>query len=313
MMIGKLSQMRLLMTRLIPVSVAAQFALLSIGGCAKTSPGPNRPATAAGRDETVPLTADTDADTDADVAYYKERAAALSRGETSAIAQTDFARLRRGRLHFDGGLDKETERELQRALTEALKKSDDQAVLEITAKILADDQACIRSHMLRAVVLRRSDRIEEADFHRGVAIGLIDSIVGRSSGRGFGSAWTVFRVKEEYAVLKAEGCIMKSQALISHDGLINNLFGLSQPNLTLLLCASHHDCKHFPMEILGAAEVEDTISPKELQRITEDFAFSFWQCVCCVEYDCCLCFQKANWYSFSLVAIKELVGNARSH
>ena len=217
-MIGKPSKMRLLMNRLIRVYVTALFALLFVGGCTKRGPGPNRPATAAGRDELAPPT-DTGSDTDADVAYYKERAAALSRGETSAIAQTDFARLRRGRLYFDGGLDEETERALESALTEALKKSDDQAVLEITAKILAGDQACIRSHMLRAVVLRRSNRIEEADFHRGVAIGLIDSIVGRSSGRGFGSAWTVFRVKEEYAVLKAEGCIMKSQALISHDGL----------------------------------------------------------------------------------------------
>ena len=51
-----------------------------------------------------------------------------------------------------------------------------------------------------------------------MAIGLIESIVHTGDGRGFDSAWTVFRVKEEYEVLKAGGYLVEGQSLAAHGG-----------------------------------------------------------------------------------------------
>lgn len=61
------------------------------------------------------------------------------------------------------------------------------------------------------MALRRVGRVTDADFHREVARVLVESIVGSSDGRGFDSAWVVFRGKEEAEVLKALGCAVESQ------------------------------------------------------------------------------------------------------
>ena len=55
----------------------------------------------------------------------------------------------------------------------------------------------------------------EADFHRAVAQGLIDSIIHAGDGQSAESAWTVYRVKEEYEVLKAKNARFTSQSRIN--------------------------------------------------------------------------------------------------
>lgn len=52
------------------------------------------------------------------------------------------------------------------------------------------------------------ERAKEADFHRAVAVTLIKSIMKSGDGRGVGSAWTVFQVKEEYEVINVPGGIV---------------------------------------------------------------------------------------------------------
>ena len=177
-----------------------------------TSAGPG--ATAAGP-ETLPVRPATSAD---DVAYYRERAAALATGVPTEVARTDFMRVRRGRLYLYGPSETSTVRALEVELSKAFGQGDARAILASTARILGEDQADIRAHMLRAVTLRQSGQTAEAEFHRQVAIALIDSIRGGGDGRGFDSAWTVFRVKEEYEILKALGCVVESQSLRSHGG-----------------------------------------------------------------------------------------------
>lgn len=150
-------------------------------------------------------------------AYYRERASALAREAPDEITRTDFTRFRRGRLYAGGGAGAKAEQTLQEDLTAAFDRNDLSAVVDVTSTVLATDQADIRAHMLRAVALRKMQRLAEADFHRSVAVGLINSIMRTGDGRGVKSAWTVFRVKEEYEVIKVLGCIVESQAL-SSDG-----------------------------------------------------------------------------------------------
>ena len=88
----------------------------------------------------------------------------------------------------------------------------------LSAQILADDQTSIRAHILRGMSLRRTGHATEADFQREIAKVLTESIVGKGDGRGFDSAWTVYRVREEPEVLKALGCVVESQWVASHGG-----------------------------------------------------------------------------------------------
>jgi hypothetical protein len=157
-------------------------------------------------------------DAEDDVIYYRERAIALKTGIRGEIARTDFARLRRGRMYLRNGMLAKAARTLDTKLGEASAKNDDAAVLDLSAQILADDQTSIRAHILRGMSLRRTGRATEADFHREFAKVLTESIVGKGDGRGFDSAWTVYRAQEEPEVLKALGCVVESQSVASHGG-----------------------------------------------------------------------------------------------
>lgn len=206
-----------------PILVAGIVILGAVGvlgaGCAAPSAGAPKARTASaasgqapGRDARPPGLQEGGAD----VSYYRERAAALAAGKGTEIARTDFVRLRRAQLYLHGSLDTVNVLAANKRLTAAFASGDAAAALEATGKILEEDQADIRAHMLRAVVLRRSGKAAEANYQREIAIALIESIVQGGDGRGFDSAWTVFREKEEYEVLKSEGYLLESQSLVRH-------------------------------------------------------------------------------------------------
>jgi hypothetical protein len=148
-----------------------------------------------------------------EIAYYRERSAALAVPSNIEIARTDFARLRRGRLYLTEGLrDRETAN-LERRLSTALSAGDGPQVLDVTGQILARNQADIHAHMLRSITLRRAGQTSEADAQHQIAIGLLESIVRGGDGLGFGSAFTVFDFKEESELAQFEGCLPRSQGL----------------------------------------------------------------------------------------------------
>lgn len=103
-------------------------------------------------------------------------------------------------------------------LSVAFDKGDSKATVEVTKRLLAHDQTDIRAHVLRGMALRKMERTAEADFHRGVALALLNSITNSGDGRSVKTAWTVFQVKEEYEVVKALGGLVQSQSLISEGG-----------------------------------------------------------------------------------------------
>ena len=156
------------------------------------------------------------ADAEVDAAYYRERAMALGSEARDEIARTNFGRFRRGALYAIGHVDSQGIQSLERDIGTALEKDDFPALLDITAKILASDQADIRTHLFRAVALRELQRPAEEGFHRDLAASMLKSILQTGDGRGVDSAWTVYRVKEEYDVIKVLGFVVQSQALIEH-------------------------------------------------------------------------------------------------
>jgi hypothetical protein len=150
------------------------------------------------------------AETDAE--YYRARAGALATEAIDQIAGTDFWRFRRGRLYVP---DASNIQELEERLADAAKSDSAAGIIDASAAVLAADQADINAHTLRSNALRRTDHITEADFHRTVAQGLIDSIIHAGNGLNPDSAWTVYRVKEEYEVLKARRARFVSQSRVN--------------------------------------------------------------------------------------------------
>jgi hypothetical protein len=184
-------------------------------GCATTSAPPaakTPPSAAAGGAEEGPVARPADAK-DA-VAYYRAQALVLAKEKSDDVDRVDFTVFRRGALY--AGLVMGPGR-FAAELTAAFNKDDAAAVLDVTGKILADDQANIRAHMLRAVALRKLERHTEADFHRAVAMAMLKSIFRTGDGRSPKTAWTVFQVREEYEVMKALGLLVESQNL-THEG-----------------------------------------------------------------------------------------------
>ena len=199
-----------------------------MAGCAEdppaARPGPARPSLptqAAARPPTNragPGSTLSPADATAEVAYYRERSIVLAAGDSTEIARTDFARLRRGRLYLTEGLPDRETAALRRRLTDAFGEGNGPAILDLTAQLLERNQADIRAHMLRAIALRQAGNDDEARPHHDLAMALLESILQGGDGQGIASPWTVYDVSEEYEVLKAKGCLPGAQALKSHDG-----------------------------------------------------------------------------------------------
>jgi|SRR6187431_14942 len=148
---------------------------------------------------------------EADATYYRGRAGAFATEAMDEVARTDFWRFRRGRLYVP---DASNIQELEERLADAARSDSAAGVVAASAALLASDQADINAHTLSAGALRTTDHVTEADFHRAVAQGLIDSIIHAGNGQSSDSAWTVYRVKEEYEVLKAKQARFLSQSRI---------------------------------------------------------------------------------------------------
>jgi len=208
------------------LAATAACALAACVGVPKPAPenGGRRARQPTAADEAPPP---RPADADADVAYYDERTAALATEALIEVARTDFTRMRRGRLYANGTPGRGN---FEGTLTEAFQSNDHATIVDVTAKMLAANQADIRAHMLRALALRRLGRDKEATFHREAAIGLIESIVRTGDGRSFATAWTVFQVEEEYEVAKAGGFVVTGQSLTRQAGRWFDVLEVQKPD-----------------------------------------------------------------------------------
>lgn len=150
-----------------------------------------------------------------DAAYYQERATAFATEAVAEIEHTDLSRFRRGRLYVP---DASNIVELEERLAGAVRNENFADLAAASAAILVSDQADIRAHILRAAALRKAGDVPKADFHRAAAQALLESIASSGDGRSAKSAVVVYRVKEEYEILKAMRARFISQALVSDGG-----------------------------------------------------------------------------------------------
>jgi len=184
------------------------LSILLVGSFASACGSP-APAASAAQPGTNAAPTPRPAYAETDAAYYRARAGALATEAIDEVGRTDFWHLRRGRLYVP---DASNIQELEERLADAARSESAAGVVDASAALLATDQADINAHNLRASALRKTDHLAESDFHRAVAQGLLDSITRAGDGQSPESAWTVYRVKEEYELLKAKQTRFLSQS-----------------------------------------------------------------------------------------------------
>ncbi len=200
--------------------------------CGSATPAAKTPAAAsAARTGSAPSPAKDQpkprpADASATASYYDERAPLLSKGDTQAISETDFVRLRRGRLYSNA---ERIPPELDQALEAAMKKDDPNAVLDVATKILGYDQTDARAHIVSAAVLRRAGAAGQSDIHTTLARALLDSVGRSGDGASFDTAWTVYAVKEEYQFLFAIGLEVRGQRLVPRGDRAFDVLAVEDP------------------------------------------------------------------------------------
>jgi len=183
-----------------------------VNACSSQPPSTRSAANGAARAKPIAPATPRPAYAEADASYYRARASALATEAMDEVAGTDFWRFRRGRLYVP---DASNIWELEARLADAAKNESAAGVVDATSAILLSDQADINAHTLRGAALRKTDHVSDADFHDSVAKSLVDSIIHAGDGRSAKSAWTAYRVKEEYEVLKALGSRFVSQSRIT--------------------------------------------------------------------------------------------------
>lgn len=108
--------------------------------------------------------------------------------------------------------------EARNAMRRAFNIHDCTSVLSNAAKVLDAIYIDIASHLLSAACLDTSNAKAEADFHRGVARGLMNAILASGDGKTTKTAYVVVTISEEYDVLHTLELELGQQALASEGG-----------------------------------------------------------------------------------------------
>jgi hypothetical protein len=148
-----------------------------------------------------------------DVAYYRAMSQRVEQKDLAAVKAIEFARFRRGSMLLSHGGGSAGEG----AFRSAVASGDLAAVRKAATAVLADDAAHIGAHIVLMNLDREASHPAEADLHDACVAGLFHSILASGDGRGYGTAFVVYFIREEYDLVRALGGQVQSQSL-SHQG-----------------------------------------------------------------------------------------------
>ena len=106
----------------------------------------------------------------------------------------------------------------KKAMTAALNSKNYPEALKNAEVVLASDFVDMDAHFAAYVAQRELNNAEQADFHKFVLRGLLDSIAHSGDGKSEKTAYQVIEVHEEYIVLRFMGLMPSTQSLSQKDG-----------------------------------------------------------------------------------------------
>lgn len=149
--------------------------------------------------------------TPASKSTYADLVAKVKAGDKSV----DFKELRFAYADSPGGPDTDTQK---KAMMSALNSKNYADALKNADRVLASDYVDMDAHFAEYIAYRELKNEEQAEFHKLVLQGLLDSIMYPGDGKSFETAFQVIQVHEEYVVLRFMGLMPSKQSMSEKNG-----------------------------------------------------------------------------------------------
>jgi hypothetical protein len=114
-----------------------------------------------------------------------------------------------------GGADTDTQK---KAMMAALNSKNYADALKNADIVLAADYVDMDAHFVEYIAHRELKNAEQAEFHKFILQGLLDSITHPGDGKNFETAYQVIQVHEEYVVLRFMGLMPSKQSMAEKNG-----------------------------------------------------------------------------------------------
>jgi len=144
-------------------------------------------------------------------ARYADLVAKAKAGEKSV----DFKELRLAYADSSKGSDTDSQK---KAMTAALNSKDFEKALKNAEIVLAADYVDMDAHFAEYIAYRELHDTAQADFHKNVLQGLLDSITHSGDGKSFDTAFQIIEVHEEYVLLRFMGLMPSKQSMSEKGG-----------------------------------------------------------------------------------------------
>lgn len=108
--------------------------------------------------------------------------------------------------------------EARKSMLAALNDKNYDKALEHAGNILKQKYVDITAHLVSSIAYNELKNYERAKYHRGIADGLIQSILKSGDGKSLETAYVVIATDEEYALFNVLGMKVVSQALVQDKG-----------------------------------------------------------------------------------------------
>jgi hypothetical protein len=145
---------------------------------------------------------------------YATLLAQLKSGKTDI----DYARLRLSYVDSPEQKNAKDTSDAEKAMTLALRNKDYPKAIAEADKVLAGEYVNLDAHFVEFVASQESANREQAEFHRTIFRGLLDSIRNSGDGKSTKTAWVIISVHEEYVLLRVLGYQPSQQSLSSENG-----------------------------------------------------------------------------------------------
>ena len=142
---------------------------------------------------------------------YADLVAKVKAGDKSV----DFKELRLAYADSKGGADTDSQK---KAMMSALNSKKYDEALKNGDIVLASDYVDMDAHFAEYIAYRELKNEEQAEFHKRILQGLLDSITHSGDGKTEKTAFQVIQVHEEYVLLKFMGLMPSKQSLSEKDG-----------------------------------------------------------------------------------------------
>ncbi|MBZ5531873.1 MAG: DUF4919 domain-containing protein [Acidobacteriia bacterium] len=160
---------------------------------------------------TVPLAVRAQAHKPSEYAALRDR---VKSGDQSV----DFARLRISYVDSPEFKNAKDTSEESTKMSEAFKAREFKQVIKTAEVVLENNYTDLDAHFYAFTACRELGEVKQAEFHRAVFKGLVDSILHSGDGKTPETAYVVVTVHEEYVVLSMLGLQPQGQALLHDKG-----------------------------------------------------------------------------------------------